>query len=169
MKNKTIYSTLTILLIASLIQLASAQEAPSVTGTSEISAPYIGVYSDENCTLNMTSIEWGFLAPGENKTATVYVKPSFNSTITISASSNNTDVTFNSTALGATLANVTRQVNFTIFISPNATSNAFTLPIILTAEMSVIPEYPFILPIALLLVIVAASALIVKRRRFFIA
>jgi hypothetical protein len=169
MKNKTVYTTLTILLIASLIQLASAQEAPSVTGTSEISAPYIGVYSDENCTLNMTSIDWGILAPGENKTATVYIQPSFNSTITISATSNSTDVTFNSTALGATLENVTRQVNFTITVSSNATSGAFTLPIVLTSEMSVIPEYPFILPIALLLVLVAASTLIVKRRRFSIA
>ena len=34
----------------------------------------VGVYLDSECTQNATSINWGFLRPGDNSNITVYVK-----------------------------------------------------------------------------------------------
>lgn len=34
----------------------------------------VGVFWDQACTLNVTSIEWGMLEPGEQKNVTVYVR-----------------------------------------------------------------------------------------------
>ena len=51
--------------------LMSSQTVPS-SGT--ISAVNVGVYSDSGCTLNLTSISWGSMSPGNSTTRTIYVK-----------------------------------------------------------------------------------------------
>jgi hypothetical protein len=39
-----------------------------------ITTPNIGVYSNNGCTKNMTTIDWGSLTAGSNTTQTIYVK-----------------------------------------------------------------------------------------------
>jgi hypothetical protein len=51
--------------------LMSSQTVPT-SGT--ISAVNVGVYSDSGCTLNLTSISWGTMSPGNSTTRTIYVK-----------------------------------------------------------------------------------------------
>lgn len=43
----------------------------------------IGVYWDQNCTKPVTSINWGVLSPGENKSITLYVRNENNINITL--------------------------------------------------------------------------------------
>ena len=49
----------------------------------------VGVYSDSACTQKVTSIDWETLAPGENKTKTVYVKNEGSTRILLSMSVGN--------------------------------------------------------------------------------
>lgn len=51
--------------------LMSYQTIPS-GGT--VTTVNIGVYLDSSCTQNATSINWGFLRPGDNTTKKVYIK-----------------------------------------------------------------------------------------------
>jgi len=51
--------------------LMSYQIVPS-GGT--VTAVNVGVYLDSNCTQNATSMNWGFLRPGDSSNMTVYVK-----------------------------------------------------------------------------------------------
>jgi hypothetical protein len=60
---------LTILTSALLL---SSQTVPS-TGT-VLSTVEVGVYNDQACTQNCTSIDWSTLGPGSSTTKTVYVK-----------------------------------------------------------------------------------------------
>lgn len=45
-----------------------------IPGGGIIKTVNIGVYSDEGCTANLTSIDWGLLNPGENFTREMWVK-----------------------------------------------------------------------------------------------
>ena len=47
-------------------------------------SPNIGVYSDSNCSNNMTSISWGSIAAGGTASQTVYVKNTGTGTMTLS-------------------------------------------------------------------------------------
>jgi hypothetical protein len=46
----------------------------TVPSNGTISAVNVGVYSDSQCTQNLTSISWGALYPGNSTTKTIYVK-----------------------------------------------------------------------------------------------
>jgi hypothetical protein len=52
--------------------LLSSQQVPS-NGT-VLSTIGVGVYNDQQCTQNCTSISWGTLTPGSSTVKTVYVK-----------------------------------------------------------------------------------------------
>ncbi len=51
--------------------LMSSQKVPA-TGT--VATVNIGVFQDEDCRYNRTSIDWGFLLPGDTATQKVYIK-----------------------------------------------------------------------------------------------
>ena len=51
--------------------LIATQTVPS-NGT--VTAVNVGVYSDSQCTQNLTSISWGSIYPGNSTTKTIYVK-----------------------------------------------------------------------------------------------
>lgn len=61
--------------------LTTSQTVPS-TGT--VTAVNIGVYSDAQCTQNLTSINWGTIPPGNSTTRTVYVKNTGTTALTLS-------------------------------------------------------------------------------------
>jgi hypothetical protein len=45
-----------------------------IPNAGNVKAVGVGVYWDSGCTENVTSIDWGFLEPGETTNVTVYVK-----------------------------------------------------------------------------------------------
>jgi hypothetical protein len=61
--------------------LMSSQTVPS-QGT--VSAVNVGVYSDSACTQNLTSINWGSIAPVNSTTRTIYVKNTGTISMTLS-------------------------------------------------------------------------------------
>jgi hypothetical protein len=60
----------------------------SVSSSGSVTAINVGVYSDSSCTQNLTTIDWGTVAPGNSVTKTVYVKNTGNSDITLSMTKN---------------------------------------------------------------------------------
>jgi hypothetical protein len=61
--------------------LSSSQTVPS-NGT--VTAVGVGVYSDSACTLNLTSIDWGAISPGNSTTRTIYIKNTGTIPVTLS-------------------------------------------------------------------------------------
>ena len=61
-----------------------AQREQSVSSSGTVTAVNVGVYSDSACTLNLTSIDWGTIAPGSSVTKTIYVKNTGSAQITLS-------------------------------------------------------------------------------------
>ncbi len=59
------------------------------TGTVDVTAVNVGVYSDSGCTLSLTSISWGSTSPGNSVTQTIYVKNTGNTPITLSMATSN--------------------------------------------------------------------------------
>ena len=62
--------------------LLSVSQSVSSTGT--VTAVNVGVFSDSSCTVVLTSVDWGSVAPGNSVTKTIYVKNTGNVLITLS-------------------------------------------------------------------------------------
>ena len=85
----------------------------------------IGAYSDSACTKNMTSVNWGGVYPGDNKTAVMYIKNlgTANSTLVIQATNWNPAIassyfTLSSTYSGQTLtAGQVLPITFTLRVA----------------------------------------------------
>jgi uncharacterized repeat protein (TIGR01451 family) len=76
-----------LILTVTTAGLLSVSQSVSSTGT--VTAINVGVYSDVYCTQNLTSIDWGTMAPGDTVTRTIYVKNTGNSQITLSMTKTN--------------------------------------------------------------------------------
>ena len=61
--------------------LSASQTVPS-GGT--VTAVNVGVYTNNACTINCTSMDWGTLAPGASTTRTIYVKNTGTVPVTLS-------------------------------------------------------------------------------------
>jgi len=66
--------------------LTSFQRVPN---GGNVKAVGVGVYWDSACTNNVTSIDWGFLDPGQSANRTVYVKNHGNTPIVLNMTSEN--------------------------------------------------------------------------------
>jgi len=62
------------------------QVSDRVTSRGTIKAIGVNVYSDSGCTIKMSSIDWGILEPGANKSVTCYIRNEGNSALTLSLS-----------------------------------------------------------------------------------
>lgn len=60
-----------------------------ISSVGNIKAVGVGVYSDSNCTIPISFIDWGFLEPGSSKQFTIYVKNEGNVPIRLSMEVNN--------------------------------------------------------------------------------
>jgi hypothetical protein len=72
------------LLVGSAATYAALQVSFSIPTSGSVFAVNVGVYSDSACTVNLTSISWGAVSPGESVDRTVYVKNTGNAPITLS-------------------------------------------------------------------------------------
>jgi len=55
-----------------------------ISNVGKVKAVGVGVYSDSNCTIPISCIDWGFMEPGSSKQFTVYVKNEGNVPIKLS-------------------------------------------------------------------------------------
>ena len=69
--------------------LLTATQSVYSTGTVDVTAVNVGVYSDAGCTLSLTSLSWGTISPGNSVTQTVYVKNTGNTPITLTMTTSN--------------------------------------------------------------------------------
>jgi hypothetical protein len=102
----------------------------------------VGIYWDSACTNRTSSINWGFLDPGSNKTVTVYIRNEGNTVTTLSKvaqnwnpSSASSYMTLNWNYAGQTLSvNQALQVRLTLVVSSTVSGiTNFSFDIIITA------------------------------------
>jgi len=74
---------ITALAVTSLIAYYRAPNYGSVK------AVKVGVYSDKDCKNNLTSIDWGLLAPGTTSTKIIWIKNIGNTKITLNMTTDN--------------------------------------------------------------------------------
>jgi hypothetical protein len=72
------------LLVGSGATYAALQGSFTIPTSGSVFAVNVGVFSDSACTVNLTSISWGAVSPGESVDRTVYVKNTGNAPITLS-------------------------------------------------------------------------------------
>ena len=77
-------ATTGLLLTASTIALLSVTEEVDFEGT--ITNLNVGLFSDQECTQNCTSMSWGGVYAGESASKTIYIKNTGDATVTLSMS-----------------------------------------------------------------------------------
>jgi hypothetical protein len=70
-------------LAGSLVTYALLSGSVRVPSRAQVKCVGVDVFSDANCTVRMTQIDWGFLDPGQTKNYSVYVKSQSNVDITL--------------------------------------------------------------------------------------
>jgi hypothetical protein len=87
MPKITIAAVLAIATVGLFLTVLSAgviTDSQTVYSAGTISSIGVGVFIDNTCTINCTSISWGSLAPGSSASRTVYVKNTGNQAVTLS-------------------------------------------------------------------------------------
>ena len=72
------------MVMGSAVTLAVLNVTRAIPSSGLIVAINVGVYSDAACTLNLTSIDWGNVYPGDSVSRTIYVKNTGNAPIALS-------------------------------------------------------------------------------------
>ena len=67
--------------------LLSANKTISSTGA--VTAINVGVYSDSDCTNELTSLDWETISPGDSENKTIYLKNTGNAQITLTMTTTN--------------------------------------------------------------------------------
>ncbi len=102
----------------------------------------VGIYWDSACTNRTSSINWGLLDPGSNKTVTVYIRNEGNAVATLSKAAQNWNpstassyMTLNWNYAGQTLSvNQVLQVKLTLVVSATVSGiTNFSFDILITA------------------------------------
>ena len=83
--------------IAAIVTIAITGLLLTLTITGVLGAPKrtavnginVGVYTDSNCRVNCTAIDWGNISPGDVVTKTVYVKNTGESRVSLSVTASN--------------------------------------------------------------------------------
>ena len=72
------------MVVGSAVTMAVLNEKRAIPTSGSVVAVNVAVYSDSACTLNLTSINWGFVYPGDSVSRTIYVKNGGNIPLTLS-------------------------------------------------------------------------------------
>ena len=122
--------------------LSMLQTSKTVPNSGSVKGIGVGVYWDSACTNKTSSISWGILDPGSNKTVNVYVRNEGNAIVTLSKTTQNWNPSNASSYLSLTWnyanqtlsVNQVLQVNLTLAVSSNVTGiNNFAFDITIVA------------------------------------
>lgn len=147
MERKKILSVSSAILLCTLALgifgtvLALRQGSKAVPNSGSVKGIRVGLYWNSACTNQTSSINWGMLEPGSNKTVKIYVRNEGNAIITLSKTVQNWNpssasnyMTLNWDYLGQTLSvNQVLVLGLTLIVSPTASgisSFSFDLTII---------------------------------------
>ena len=79
--------TLTLTVVS---QVASPQVTEKTfSNAGSVKAIGVGIYWDENCTSEVSSINWGIIEPGSNENVTIYIRNEGNSVASLSMETSN--------------------------------------------------------------------------------
>jgi hypothetical protein len=131
-------------LLVGLLENSSSliQTSKTVPSGGSVKGVGVGIYWDNMCTNTASSINWGVLDPGSNKTVTVYIRNEGNAVATLSEATQNWDpssassyLTLNWNYAGQTMSvNQVLQVKLTLTVSPTISEiTGFSFDIIITA------------------------------------
>ena len=76
-------------IIASVLAAGLLMAYQRVPSSGNVKAVGVGVYWDNACTNNVTSIDWGFLEPGATVNKTVYIKNEGNTPMVLNITTDN--------------------------------------------------------------------------------
>jgi hypothetical protein len=104
--------------------LSSAQTSRNISNAGSVKGIGVGIYWDTACTNRTSSINWGSLDPGFNKTVTIYFRNEGNAVVTLSKAAQNWNpstasnyMTLNWNYAGQTLSvNQVLQVKLTLIV-----------------------------------------------------
>jgi hypothetical protein len=122
--------------------LSLVQTNRTISNSGSVKGIGVGVYWDSACTNRTSSIVWGVLDPGSDKTVTVNVRNEGNSVVTLSKATQNwnpstasSSMTLNWNYAGQTLSvNQVLQIRLTLVISPAVSGiTNFSFDILITA------------------------------------
>jgi len=118
------------------------QTSTTVSSVGTVKGIGVGIYGEYACTNRVTSINWGVLEPGSNKTFTIYVRNEGNAAATLSETTQNWTPTAASSYLtlrwnyaGQTLnVNQVLQVRLTLTLSSTVSGiTNFSFDIVITS------------------------------------
>jgi len=90
-RNATKIVIATLLLVSSALAINAASPVinKTISNTGSITAIGVGIYWNQATTNQVTSIDWGTLDPGSNKTVTVYIQNEGDSAVSLSLHTSN--------------------------------------------------------------------------------
>jgi hypothetical protein len=124
------------------IVLSSVQTSRTISNAGAVKGIGVGIYWDSACTNRTSSVNWGLLDPGSNKTVTVYVRNEGNAVTTLSKATQNWSpstassyMTLNWNYAGQTLSvNQVLQIKLTLVVSSTTSGiTNFSFDITITA------------------------------------
>jgi hypothetical protein len=124
------------------IVLSSVQTSRTISNAGAVKGMGVGIYWDSACTNRTSSVNWGLLDPGSNKTVTVYVRNEGNAVAALSKAAQNWNpstassyMTLNWNYAGQTLSvNQVLQIKLTLVVSSTTSGiTNFSFDITITA------------------------------------
>lgn len=124
------------------IVLSSVQTSRTISNAGAVKGIGVGIYWNSACTNRTSSVNWGLVEPGSNKTVTVYVKNEGNAAATLSKATQNWNpstassyMTLNWNYAGQTLSvNQVLQIKLTLVVSSTTSGiTNFSFDITITA------------------------------------
>ena len=122
--------------------LSMLQASKTVPNAGSVKGVGVGIYWNSACTNQTSSISWGILDPGSNKTVNIYVRNEGNAVVTLSKTTQNWNPSNASSYMSLTWNYANRtlsinqvlQVSLTLAVSSNVTGiNTFNFDITITA------------------------------------
>ena len=93
-ESTVVIAALALLMYTLALSIVSQVASPIVTdktisNVGSVKAIGVGVYWDENCTSEVSSINWGIIEPGSSKNVTVYIRNEGNSAASLTMNVSN--------------------------------------------------------------------------------
>ena len=82
-----IFYTLTLSVISQVT--SSLQANRTISNVGEVQAIGVGIYWDQSCTTEVSSINWGIIEPGSSKNVTIYIRNEGNSVASLTMNASN--------------------------------------------------------------------------------